>query len=361
MGADIRAHASLQDFRQLKKFSLWGRAASFVGYATSWIVPNPLSALLIGLGNYARWSLVFHQISHGALDRIPGVPARYKSSVFAQGFARFTDYFDWIVPEHWKVEHNQLHHYHLGTDEDPDIVFRNTRVLRSMRVPRSVRYALAFVTAAVWKPLYYAPNTVMESRYQRGLTRSKNITWQTWNPLSPDGRELWLGSLLPYASLKFIVVPLLFAPLGAWAVGAVFLNSLMGELVANLYGFAMIGPNHTGDDVYTFADSAKGRGDFYVRQIVGSVNYPGGTDFLDFVYGGMNYQIEHHVWPTASVFQCRRMRPQLKALCLEYGVPYKESPVFPRLIKTIKTMAGECPSLEAKAYVERAPAEVSIG
>jgi fatty acid desaturase len=348
IGEDIRLSTGQADFDQLSRFARWGRLATASGYATSWIMPNPISALLIGLGNYARWSLVFHQVSHKAFDRVPGIPERYTSKRFASGRHRFRDWFDWIVPANWAVEHNLLHHYHLGTDNDPDIVWRNSQFIRELKAPKAVRYALAIGIACIWKPFYYAPNTVMEARFHRRLSASNRIGWRVWAPITAEGRELWLRSLLPYALFKFAVVPALFFPLGPAAVFAVFANSVLGELVANLYSFAMIGPNHTGEDIHLFSDSAKGRGDFYLRQILGTVNFRRGGDFTDFVYGGMNYQIEHHLWPEATLLQCRRVRPRLEALCRSYGVPYRAGPWFPRLVKTIRMMAGETEPLRSE-------------
>jgi hypothetical protein len=47
-----------------------------------------------------------------------------------------------------------------------------------------------------------------------------------------------------------------------------------------------------GEDLYTFEDAVKpNTGSFYVRQIVGSTNYPTGTDPVDFAHGFLNYQV----------------------------------------------------------------------
>ena len=45
----------------------------------------------------------------------------------------------------------------------------------------------------------------------------------------------------------------------------------------------------------------------------------------------MNYQIEHHLWPDASIRQYQIIQPRLKKLCEEYGVPYKQEPLRRRL------------------------------
>jgi fatty acid desaturase len=340
IGEDIKSSLGWQDYRQLRKFERWGRLCTFFGYATAWLIPNPISAYLISQGNYARWSLIFHQVSHGAMDRIANVPARYTSKQFARKSRRTFDWLDWITPHNWHIEHNQLHHYHLGSDQDPDVVARNAKFIRDLRAPLFFRYALAALVAAIWKPFYYAPNTMMEARYQSGRSETNQISWRSWSPSTAEGRELWLTSLLPYGSCRFVFIPLLFYPLGLHASLSVLANSVLAEVLTNLHSFLTIGPNHTGDDIYIFKNSSKSRADFYLRQILGTVNFPAGSDVVDFLYGGMNYQVEHHLWPNASIYQYKRVRPQLIELCRRHGITYLESSWLARVKKTFQLMAG---------------------
>ena len=44
------------------------------GYASAWLLPNPVSAGLIALGDSARWTIVAHHTLHRALDRLPDTP-----------------------------------------------------------------------------------------------------------------------------------------------------------------------------------------------------------------------------------------------------------------------------------------------
>merc|ERR1711957_919597 len=97
-----------------------------------------------------------------------------------------------------------------------------------------------------------------------------------------------------------------------------------------------------GEDMYTFDDAVIPKtGSFYVRQVVGSVNYNAGNDVIDFSHGWLNYQIEHHVWPHLSMLQYQRGAPALKALCETHGVPYIQENVFVRLRKTLDVAVGK--------------------
>ena len=54
------------------------------------------------------------------------ITGRFHRRFFALGAQRrMIDWLDWMQPEAWDVEHNNLHHYQLGEDSDPDLVERN--------------------------------------------------------------------------------------------------------------------------------------------------------------------------------------------------------------------------------------------
>ena len=147
--------------------------------------------------------------------------------------------------------------------------------------------------------------------------------------------------MLPYGLIRFGLIPALFLPLGTWAWAAVLINSLLAEIIANIHAFVIIVPNHAGDDVWRFDGRVKDKAEFYLRQVTGSVNYPGGSDARDFLMGYLNYQIEHHVWPDLPMLKYRQAAPRLKAICARHGVPYIEESVFRRFGKLWAILMGD--------------------
>ena len=158
---------------------------------------------------------------------------------------------------------------------------------------------------------------------------------------TPEGRELWWRCYLPYAAWNFAILPSLYAPLGPWAVFSVWSNLLMAEALTNLHAFIVIVPNHAGADLSRFPAPTSSRQEFYLRQILSSANYPCGDDWTDFLHGGLNYQIEHHLFPDLSMLQYRRCQPLVKALCARHGVPYVQESVWRRLRRTVAIMNGQ--------------------
>jgi fatty acid desaturase len=53
-----------------------------------------------------------------------------------------------------------------------------------------------------------------------------------------------------------------------------------------------------------------------------------GSRLVDFVLGGLNYQIEHHLFPTMPRPNLRRAQPLVRAFCRQHGLPYTEASLF---------------------------------
>jgi fatty acid desaturase len=344
-----------EDFSHLKKVEFWGRLSAIIGYATAWIFPlNLLSAFLISIGNISRWANVAHPVLHGAYDKVPGIPERYTRKGFAVGWRRAIDWLDWIEPAAWDHEHNKLHHYNLGEKNDPDNIELNLRWLRNSNLPMWLRYFILMLFAGVWKIAYYAPNTLKMTanaeRRRRGEPEVDTfLRLDAWSPFAADGLRLWMRNFLPYIAFRFILMPLLFLPLGWEAVTNVFLASLLAEMLTNLHSFLVIVPNHSGEDIYRFEEPSDSRGEFYLRQIIGTVNYKTGTNYIDFMHGWLNYQIEHHLFPALPLNQYQEMQSTVKQVCEKHNLPYRQENVFRRLRMTLDLMVGKSNLLVIRA------------
>ncbi|WP_222615262.1 fatty acid desaturase family protein [Persicimonas caeni] len=340
--AELDAEAGPEDIAHLEKIERWGKLCTMLGYGTAWMAPNPVSSVLISQGVLTRW-LLMHHISHRGYDKVPGIDPKYTSKVFGKGWRRLIDWMDWIYPEAWHEEHDFLHHYHLGEDDDPDLLERNTEWMREQDLPGWLQKLLVGLLAGTWKWVYYAPSTLDELQKARAR-RAKEPAPEPAELLSPfneRGRELWLKCLIPHALWRFGAIPAMFAPLGPVAVGNVLLNTLGAELFTNIHAFLIIGPNHTGEDLYRFDEPVEGREEFYLRQIVGSANYACGNEFVDWTQMWLNYQIEHHIWPDLTMLQYRKVQPKVKALCERMGIPYVQESVFVRAKKMIDVILGK--------------------
>ena len=109
-------------------------------------------------------------------------------------------------------------------------------------------------------------------------------------------------------------------------LGAVFfvLDRSGGHLhrcPAGLFGVYLV---HLRPEPQGMPTLKKGRTDFLRKQVLTSRNVRGGW-FTDLALGGLNYQIEHHLFPSMPTPHLRRAQPIVRAYCAEIGVPYHET------------------------------------
>ncbi|HIP55698.1 MAG TPA: fatty acid desaturase [Arcobacter sp.] len=342
-----------EDFDHLLKLERWGRMFTFGGFGlmiliivlgfegfSFWLLAI-IAAVSMGIGNVARWADVTHPILHGAYDKVPNIPFRYTKKGFASGARRYIDWLDWIKPDAWIFEHNIMHHYHLGEADDPDNIEKNMIWLHDAKIPMFFKYLFVYVFASFWKLAYYAPNTL---RILGNKDRRKNKIPETMDyelsPFKPNGLKLWKDYILPYGIFKFVLLPALFLPLGIEAAMSALLVLFMAELYANFHSFAVITPNHSAEDIYQFSTPHKTQGEYYLRQIMGSVNYNTGTDFIDFCHGFLNYQVEHHIFPDKTHFFYQKSQPIIKEICKKHNLEYRQESVFKRFLMTVELMVG---------------------
>jgi len=373
---EIRAEMGEKDLAHLQKMRNVTLMLYIAGLATAGFCQlpwNPISAILLSISICVRWTMIGHHTCHGGYNGVVGGEHRFHRSKFARGpVRRFIDWCDWMLPEAWDVEHNFLHHYELGEATDPDLLERNAHSIReSKKMPLLVKYANMFGLMLMWKWFYYAPNTVKEMvERQKKLAKTRGDADAIQQPFEmppADGdfkgatkaatikhvfSSIFQGNLLPlkymtkvlapYFIAHFVITPLAFYALFGRAVAWVaFTNLALAEVLTNIHSFVIVVPNHAGEDVYRFKTPVKVKSDeFYLRAVIGSVNFRTGSNANDYMHGWLNYQIEHHMWPDMSMLAYQKAAPRVKAVCEKYGVPYVQENVFKRLWKTLQIGVG---------------------
>ena len=123
------------------------------------------------------------------------------------------------------------------------------------------------------------------------------------------------GALL---AVRLIGWPLLLAAVLGPGLGVAFLAVQL--MVFGVGMGASFAPNHKGMPLVP-RDS---RLDFLSRQVLTSRNVRGGR-WVDHLMGGLNLQIEHHLFPSMPSGNLRRAQPIVRAYCAEHDVPYTEA------------------------------------
>lgn len=95
------------------------------------------------------------------------------------------------------------------------------------------------------------------------------------------------------------------------------------KLIEGVYLGAVFAPNHKGMAILPDGTEM----DFFRRQVITSRDVSP-SPINDLIYGGLNHQIEHHLFPNMARNNLKKAKPIVKKFCLERGVPYHETSVM---------------------------------
>lgn len=177
--------------------------------------------------------------------------------------------------------------------------------------------------------------TPEDARRRRGLARWLTARQGTlfFPLLTLEGLNLHVGAArtvlgrepvvrrrteLGLLTVRLLGWPVLLLLLLGPGLGAAFLAVELA--VFGVYMGASFAPNHKGMPLVP-RDS---RIDFLTRQVLTSRNVRGGR-WLDVAMGGLNLQVEHHLFPSMPSMTLRHARPLVRAHCARHGVPYTEA------------------------------------
>ncbi|MEU2775807.1 acyl-CoA desaturase [Streptomyces sp. NPDC007162] len=273
--------------------ALLGGWAAFLTLGDTWWQLAVAAAMALVFGQVA---LVAHDLAHRQVFR-----RRRPSETWGRllGNLGIGMSYGWWMNKHTR-HHANPNHEELDPDVAPDILVWSTdQARRSNGLARVIGAHQAFL----FFPLLTLEGFNLHVSSMRAL-RSPSMKNRVL-----EGTLLLLH-LAAYLSALFLVL----SPGKAVAFLAVH-QGLFG-----VYLGCTFAPNHKGMPTFTGDE----RPDFLRRQVLTSRNVRGGR-FTDVMLGGLNHQIEHHLFPSMPTPHLRRARVIVREYCAEIGVPYHET------------------------------------
>jgi fatty acid desaturase len=210
--------------------------------------------------------------------------------------------FGWWVPKH-----NAHHTNPNDEDLDPDIgIAALAFTAAQARGKRGLGRVLARSQAFLFFPLL-----LLEAGHLH-VASLKSILGGRGRANLVEGLLLVVHAVVYVTALVVVLTPL---------QGVVF--ALVQQGLFGLYLGCSFAPNHKGMPTLTEADQL----DFLRRQVLTSRNVRG-SRVVDFLLGGLNYQIEHHLFPNMPRPNLRHAQPLVKAFCRQHELPYAEASLF---------------------------------
>ncbi len=210
----------------------------------------------------------------------------------------------------WWIDKHVRHHANPNKeDHDPDIgegVFAFTTAQAANRAGRLPR-AIARNQAVLFFPMLTLEGLNLHVASVRWLFRARGGRL----------RRTELLVLSVHALAYLAVVLWVLSPVLAVAFVAVH------QAVFGLYMGCSFAPNHKGMPII----GAEQKLDYLRRQVVTSRNVRGGW-FVDQLLGGLNYQVEHHLFPSMPRTHLRKAQRLVRTYCAQHRIPYTETGLF---------------------------------
>lgn len=299
--------------------------------------------LVMGLGLAGIGLSVMHDANHGGYSNKSWVNNLLGFSLNLVGGNAFN----------WKVQHNVLHHTYTNIhDVDEDISPRGILRMTPYGPWKAMHrfqhlYAWFFygLLTLVW---VVVKDFVRIVRYQRDgmLKKQKASVAREWMILLAS-KAVYVGYVM--------VLPALLLPVTWWQVGIGFvaMHYVGGFILAIIFQ-----PAHVidGTEYPMPDDDGKMENSWAIHQLLTTTNFANNNRILNWYVGGLNFQVEHHLFPNICHVHYRKLAPIVKYTAEEFGVPYKSEPTF---IGALISHAKLLKELGRKPEMELQPQPVS--
>lgn len=250
---------------------------------------------------FTQIGFLMHDAGHGQVFRSPA--ANRRMGLLCGNLMLGISYGWWID------KHNRHHKNPNHIDGDPDVDFAVLAFCHRQAAAKGRWRWIIKYQAALFIPFLLAEHLNMHILSLRHLFRE---------PVKNRGTEIFL--LVCHHVLFFGMA---FGILGVQAAIAFLVCS---KAFAGLYAGLVFAPNHKG---MLMVDEKSQLG-LLRRQVLTSRNIRSGL-IHDFLYGGLNYQIEHHLFPFLKRGQLALAQKIVKPFCEERGIRYYETGIFQSL------------------------------
>jgi len=297
-----RSNLGPSDVAYIKGLRSKSRWAELLGRGLLWFGHDPLS---FGLGVLFTWlhrnleSIeIGHNVLHGQYDYFPEIPQfhsrnfKWKAPVDEEGWRRepWVPFHRWQVPSYLILGYPIM----LYGFNSQNLGFREA--FRAQNFPTGNEgYAMVHNPGLSDK--------VLQKRHKLSIAR--------------------------VLAKEYVAMPLLALATG-YSAGRVALGNLLADLINSYWISLTIQATHFTAPLQP-EDALRHKGHWYVSQLDSSVNFRG-PRFMSTLWGHLNYQIEHHLFPDIPSRHYPAMAREVKAICARHGLNYQCNPSWWRAI-----------------------------
>ena len=281
------------------------------------VVEHPMALLgmyvLMGLGTCGIGLTIMHDGNHGAYSKNPKINKLMGFMLTSIGGSA----------ANWRVQHNLLHHTYTNIDEmDEDISrvellrFNPWKERKSMHRFQHIYAWFLYGLMTVGWPVSDIPQFI---RYhKRGLMKEdKNFGWSVFK------MSFWKVVFVAY----MFVLPMILLPVPWWSI---LLYVLASQFIAGITMATIFQAGHVMEEnEYPLPDeSGMMTNKWAEHQLRTTSNFANQKRWVTWLMGGLNHQVEHHLFPTICHVHYPAISKIVKQTAEEFGLPYHSHPSF---------------------------------
>lgn len=273
-----------------------------------------IGMIIIGIGMAGVGMNVMHDANHESFSSKKWVNKLMGSSIY---ILAGNDY-------NWKVQHNVLHHTYTniqGLDEDIEAgrIIRFSKHAKWLNIHKFQKYYSIFLYGLL--TINWAITTDFKQSYS--YLKRKLSYGKFPNPVT-QWTKLIIGKIIYYA--VWIVLPLIIG-FTWWQVliGFFIMHYTAGIILSVTFQLAHVMPNTEmplpdtdGNMEHTWA----------IHQLFTTSNFAPKNKLVEFFTGGLNHQVEHHIFPHISHVHYKKISEIVRKTAQEFDLPYNEYKTF---------------------------------
>lgn len=273
-------------------------------------------SIMMGFSMAGIGLCVMHDANHGSLSK----NAR---------FNRLMGYFSLSLlggySLNWRIQHNVIHHTFTNVhNHDEDIAppaFMRFEPHAEKKGIHKLQFIYAWILYGMMTLMWTTTKDFKQlARYnKKGLLKGANTTYERELPI------LILSKVLYYA---YMLVPYFTIPSMSfleWLTGFLILHYLAGLFLAMIFQ-----PAHVVEETEFPLPTESGslENHWAEHQLRTTMNFATGDPVFTWLVGGLNHQVEHHLFPTICHVHYPKISKIVEKTALEFNVPYKKQKTF---------------------------------
>jgi linoleoyl-CoA desaturase len=227
----------------------------------------------------------------------------------------------------WKQKHNIIHHTYTNVDGVDDDIAK----LPTIRHCESQKWYPAHKVQHLYLPFLYMISSlfwIFFMDFQKYFKR-KIYTTKAWKMDSKEKVIFWVTKI--YYVAIWMILPISIFGFLPWLAGFMVMHAVMGFTLGVTFQLAHVVEN---THFYEGYEDVKIDEEWAITQVLTTANFARRNPIVNWFVGGLNFQIEHHLFPRISHTHYPALSEIVKQHCEEYNVPYNDNPTMWGAVKS---------------------------